>query len=270
MFESGELPKISCLMVTQGGREELFQRSLEHYTNQTYPNRELVIVNEGPKSYQKFIREQTSSREDVKYIFLDGDYTLGALRNISITLCNGDIWVQWDDDDFNLPERLAVQYSFFSKHPEAKICYLSDQLHYYFNCKELYWNNWLAFHSGNSKKWALIPGTGMAWKKQIHWRYPSAGSHARSGEDSVFACDILNESEKNVVLYSGVGYLQVYTFHGKNVWEEDHHKKISVMRGQSVSYMLKNEDRIRRSLQCFGFDGPIRVMGREGLAFNVC
>lgn len=270
MFDDFNLPKISCLMVTAGGRDNLFLRSFQQYQDQTYTNKELVVVNEGPPEYQRFIRSQIAGRSDVKFIALQGEYTLGALRNISMLLCNGDLWVQWDDDDFNLPERLAVQFSFLVKHPEAKMCYLSDQLHYYFDRKQLYWENWLAFHSGSTKKWALIPGTGMAWRHQVQHRYPSAGSHARAGEDSVFACALLEQNERNVVLLSGMGYMQMYTFHGKNVWNVDHHLKISELRSQPVAHMLKHEDRIRKSIHYFNLEKPVQVMGREGVAFHVC
>jgi glycosyltransferase involved in cell wall biosynthesis len=260
-------------MVTNDDRFEYFKRSYRCFCEQTYPNRELLIVTDGSEAYQKQIREHVWGDSllgfsGVRLLFLKGKYTLGALRNISILLCNGPLWVQWDDDDFNIPERLAVQYSFFEQHPEAKICYLSDQLHYYFNTKELYWENWRAFHSGDSKKWALIPGTGMARKKEVCCRYPSAGDHCSAGEDSVFACDLLEKDERSVVLLGMRGYMQVYTYHGANVWNLEHHKKISNLRSMSVRHMLDNDERICESIRSFELEGPIKVMGREGLAFT--
>ena len=108
IHDATPLPKISCLLVTARDRFEYFERSVRCYDDQTYPNRELVVVNEGPKSYQEQIADHLKDRSDVKLVFLDGKYTLGALRNISISICNGDLFVQWDDDDFNTPERLFI------------------------------------------------------------------------------------------------------------------------------------------------------------------
>src|SRR4051812_40955970 len=110
-------PKISCLLVAAAGRFDCFRRSVKCYLDQTYPNRELVIVNEGPREYQDQIADHLSGRADVRFVFLNGEYTLGALRNISVALSRGDLFVQWDDDDFNAPARLAVQYAYLKKHP---------------------------------------------------------------------------------------------------------------------------------------------------------
>ena len=262
-----KLPLISCLLVTAGGRYDYFKRSVGCYRDQTYPNRELVIVNEGPKEYQNQIEEFVQGMDDVKLIFLDGYYTLGALRNISMMACNGDIWVQWDDDDFNLPERLSAQYSFFSRDPKSKVCYLADQLHYYWPTQELYWENWFKFASGGKKKWGLIPGTCMA-VKGLRIRYPSAGDFASAGEDSIFSNWLVDNTYDEVQLLSGRGYMQVYSYHGKNVWDIEHHTAISKHRSHPIKFMWENRSRICKSLDYLNFSDEVRVMGREGLAFT--
>lgn len=255
-------------MVTSAGRLDCFKRSLNCYRDQLYSNRELVIVNDGPADYQKEIAEQVAGSPDVRLVFLKGGkYTLGALRNISMAVCQGDIWVQWDDDDFNTPERLSVQYSFLSRKPQAKICYLTDQLHYYFPTRELYWEHWMKFQSSGYKRYGLIPGTGMA-RRGVQARYPSAGQHAASGEDSVFACWLLDQNEQYVELLDGRGYMQVYSYHGKNVWNLHHHAEISRCRSMSVDHMRQHRERICETIEYMKFEGGIKVMGREGLAFT--
>jgi len=258
-------PKISCLLVTANGRIEYFRRSFQCYLNQTYPNRELVIVNEGSLQYQQQIRECVGQREDVRFIFLDGKYTLGALRNISIALCHGDLFVQWDDDDFNMPERLATQYAYLSKHTNARVCYLTDQLHYYFPTQQLYWENWEHFLSGQVQEFSLIPGTIMAYKEGFPARYPSAGTFASAGEDSVLAHQLCEKTE--VILLRDKGYLHVYSFHGKNVWDIQHHQVISTHRSMTIPFMIKHRNRICRTLDHLQLADKITVMGREGLAF---
>ena len=267
LSSNDELPLISCLLVTAGGRFEYFRQSVACFKAQTYPNRELVIVNEGPKEYQEQIAEHVSDMSNVKLVFLDGFYTVGALRNISMAVCNGDIWVQWDDDDFNMPERLAVQHSFFSRDPDSKVCYLADQLHYYFPTREVYWEDWLAHGSGGAKKWGLIPGTCMS-HRGLPIRYPSSGEHASAGEDSVFSNWLVDNMYNEVQLLQGRGYMQVYSFHGKNVWDIKHHTNISKFRSHGIIHMLKNRERIEKTLDYLGFSDEVRVMGREGLAFT--
>lgn len=264
---AGPPPKISCLLVTGNGRFEYLKKSVRCYDSQLYPNRELVIVNEGPKSYQDQIVEYIGDREDVRYVFLDGWYSLGALRNISIALCHGDLFVQWDDDDFNTPERLVVQYNHLSKHQTAKVCFLSDQLHYYFDTNYLFWENWAEFCSGGHAKFSLIPGTIMAWKESFHGRYPSAGPWCSAGEDSVLAYNLC-EDESQVALLPDYGYMQVYSYHGKNVWDVNHHLNISRERAMNCTFMLRHRERICATIDFLKLEGTIKVMGREGLAFT--
>jgi glycosyltransferase involved in cell wall biosynthesis len=261
------LPKISCLLVTAKDRFEYFKRSYNCYLDQTYPNKELLIVNEGPKDYQEKIKNYIIEREDIKTVFLDGFYSLGSLRNISIALSSGDIFVQWDDDDFNMPERLAIQYNFLSNNRKAKVCYLTEQLHYYFDLKCLYWEDWSNFYSGNFKKYSLIPGTIMAWRDNFNYRYPSNGFVSSAGEDSCLANKILEENEDNVALLSGFGYIQIYTYHGNNVWGIDHHLKISKYRSLSIDHLCKNRKRISETLKYLNLANEIKVMSNEGLAF---
>jgi len=261
-------PKISCLLVTAGGRFEYFKRSVTCYVDQTYPNRELLILNEGPKEYQDQITDYVVSlgRSDIRTVFLNGYYTLGALRNISVALANGEIWTQWDDDDFNVPHRLATQYSFLSNN-HIRVSYLSDQLHYYFHTKELYWEDWKRYLSGGKIGYALIPGTIMAYKEGLAGRYPSSGAKCKTGEDSVFSNYLLKKGVSIDVL-SGRGCMHVYSYHGQNVFDLEHHAVLSRIRSHDRRIMLKHRREICRSLDYLQFEGTTRVMGRDGLAFT--
>lgn len=264
-FDSSFL-KISCLLVTANGRFDYFKRSFQCYLDQTYPNRELVIVNEGPPEYQSQIAEHVAGRDDVRLIFLNGWYSLGALRNISIALCHGDVFVQWDDDDFNAPDRLARQYKHLTEQG-IRVTYLTDQLHYYFNTQQLFWNNWWRSHSGGWKKHGLIPGTIMAYKEGFPCRYPSAGIHCSAGEDSVLSHSLCETHESKVKLVEGMGHLQMYTFHGKNVWDIEHHLNISRHRAMPVEYLNVHRDKICKTLDYLQLADRIEVIGKNGLAF---
>jgi len=268
----GKLPLISCLLVTAKDRFHLAKQSIECYVAQTYPKRELVILNEGPKAYQDQISRYVKSlnRSDIRCVWLDGvgDYTLGGLRNISMALAQGEIFVQWDDDDFCMPQRLSTQYAFMARHPTAKVCYLTDQLHYYFDTSTLYWDSWRKYHSGNGrKKYSLIPGTIMA-RKDIGVRYPSHGTKCKAGEDTVFAERLLDKHQGNVILMEDTGCMHMYTFHGSNqVYDVEHHSHISLMRSHNKEHMLRHRSRIVDSIQFFKLPLPVKVMARDGLAF---
>lgn len=267
MIDYQALPKITCMMVTDEDRLDTLTMSLKCFLNQTYPNRELLIVTDASASYKSDICDLVKDLPDVRLVFLDGKYTLGALRNIGVGLSHGDIFVQWDDDDFNSPDRLMVQCSYLLKHPEAKLCFLGDQLHYYFPTRQLFWNNW-EMHSGGWKKHGLIPGTIMAYTKDFIYRYPASGEHAAAGEDSVMTTQICNGNSKKVVILKGEGYHHVYSFHGKNVWDVEHHMEISRVRGATRDVLLSHRQRICRTLDCLQLDDIIDVVGVDGLAFT--
>lgn len=272
IYSNSPLPKISCLLVTAAGRFDYFRQSCQCYFDQTYPNKELVIVNEGPVEYQQQMKEFLGGRDDVKFVYLKGKYSLGGLRNISIAMSSGDIFVQWDDDDYNMPERLMVQYNHL-KNRKASVCYFTEQLHYYFDARTLYCNDWAQYHSGGSVKYSLIPGTIMAYKDRFLERYPSYGSSCSAGEDSVLSDSLVENSLGEITLLSGLGHLHVYTFHGKNVWDRDHHMAISRERSKSVDQILPNRHKICATLDYLKYEptaedsSTIKIMGRDGLAF---
>lgn len=268
MYLSSNLPKICCLMVTANGRLSLAKKSILCFLDQTYPNKELLVVNEGSSSYQKdlqvFIDNLPS--QNIKTFWLNGKYTLGSLRNISISLSDGEYFVQWDDDDFCMPQRLFCQFSFLKRNNKPKVCYLTDQLHYFWSTKTVYWNNWKNRHSGGLKKYSLIPGTGM-FHRDIDFRYPSSGKKSSAGEDTVFAEQIIEQNENNIVLLENMGNMHCYSFHGNQVYDLEHHMSISRKRSCSMDFILKQKDRIIDSLNYFKFADSIKVMSYEGLAF---
>jgi glycosyltransferase involved in cell wall biosynthesis len=267
---STTLKKISCLLVTNKWRFDFVRRSLQCYLDQTYPNRELLIVNEGPSDYQKQIQEHVDGlkRTDIRCVWLKGYYTLGALRNISVALATGDLVCQWDDDDYCMPQRLATQYSFLLNRPQARVCYLSDQLHYYYHTNELYWDNWAKYQSANMKRNSLVPGTVMAYRT-IPVRYPSAGKFCSAGEDSVYSDACIRLDYNSVVLMPNFGYMHVYCYHGTNqVYGIDHHSNISRCRSEPIEHMLANRGRLTDTIRYLKFPGETKVMGRDGLAFT--
>ena len=258
------LPKISCLMIAGDGRLEYFRQSFMCYTKQVYPMKELVIVTDACQEYKDQISELVSGRDDVKLVFLKGKYTLGALRNISLKMAEGGVFVQWDDDDFNMPDRLMIQYGWLSK-TDKQVCYLGDQLHYYFPTQQLYWENWWEFHSNYSLRYGLIPGTMMAYRDGFAAKYPSAGDKCRAGEDSVLSDALVNKNQ--VTILKGKGNLQIYSYHGSNVYDIKHHSAISKWRSHDISFMNKNREKINQTLKYMNFSDTVKVMGRDGLAF---
>ena len=174
-------PKLSCLTVTVG-RLTLLKRAVRCYCDQTYRNRELVIVTDADGRRRQAIEEYLSSleRPDIRFIPVEGVRSLGALRNIALESAGGEIVCQWDDDDLYHPQRLEKQAAPLIAQGEGA-CLLTDQLHFFEAERALFWVDWTA--GGRVQAiWQLIPGSLMMYKQRF--RYPETGSEAKRGEDS--------------------------------------------------------------------------------------
>ncbi|MGU3537394.1 glycosyltransferase [Methylobacterium sp. A54F] len=100
------LPLVSCLMVTRG-RAAQARLAVACFQAQTYPNRELVIVEDGDDAT---LAEAVAGDPRIRH-HRTGDPApvLGRARNRAVALARGAYVCQWDDDDLYDAERLAMQ-----------------------------------------------------------------------------------------------------------------------------------------------------------------
>lgn len=96
-----ELPLVSCVMPT-ANRPTFARAAMESFRAQTYPYREMVIVDDGRR--RSFLMAPDGVRYTVAHA-LD----LGSKRNLCCSLTRGEIVVTWDDDDIYAPNRIEKQ-----------------------------------------------------------------------------------------------------------------------------------------------------------------
>ena len=97
-------PLVSCVMAT-GHRREFALQSIRYFDRQDYPNRELVILDDGPDD----LTAEVAANPRVRYVRVRPGMTIGAKRNRGCELARGAIIAQWDDDDWYAPGRLSAQ-----------------------------------------------------------------------------------------------------------------------------------------------------------------
>ena len=192
-------------MVT-ADRPQLMKRAIHCFNSQTYPHKELIVVDDGKMDLSPALKKQVSG--EFQYIKLDStkNFTLGELRNISLDKAEGDFLVQWDDDDWYHPQRLDLQAAKLEEGYDA-CCLPSALMHLdtYEYMKHPYIG---ALPDG-------IPGSIMhVYHSSI--RYPSE----RRGEDTVY----LKQWKKGKYsrLPEDYYYLFIRCFHGANTWEKEH------------------------------------------------
>lgn len=209
-------PKISCLTVTKN-RPKMLRRAIQCYEEQTYRNKELVILSQ---SDDPEIQQIASGRNDILYVRCP-IMPLGALRNLSIELSTGDILCQWDDDDIYHPHRLATQFKEINAYQAVASAY-TQFLKYFTNSNELYWVDWSEEMQYSHR---YLPGTVM-FHKSIAMRYkgyfyPENGDQSKREED-LNVLELLTKQGWIAPVRSGNQY--IYVFHGENVYDFGHHQ----------------------------------------------
>jgi glycosyltransferase involved in cell wall biosynthesis len=216
-------PKISCLTVT-GWRLVLLKQSIRCFLDQTYPNKELVIVTDADEPYRSAVNDYVKQLNvpGIRLICLEGKYNLGTLRNRAIEAAEGELIMQWDDDDLYHPRRIQLQYDCWIKE-RAQACLLTDQLSFFGSDGEMFWVDWVPYYRDSPAR-QVFPGSILA-VKDARFRYPESGQYSAQGEDTVFLGQYIDSGK--IARLSGQGYIYVYRYHGGNTFRAEHHRSIA-------------------------------------------
>ncbi|HKG61745.1 MAG TPA: glycosyltransferase [Pyrinomonadaceae bacterium] len=96
-------PLVSCIMPTYERRRYIPQ-ALQSFSQQDYPNRELIIVDDGKDA----IGDLVEQLPNVRYLHVPRTL-IGTKRNLACKHAAGEIIAHWDDDDWYSPDRLRYQ-----------------------------------------------------------------------------------------------------------------------------------------------------------------
>jgi glycosyltransferase involved in cell wall biosynthesis len=242
---SDDGPRISCLMVT-ADRRALARRSVNCFLAQRYPNRELVIVDDGTEDYAPILAAVPPERLIYHRISKDAATTLGELRNLTLELARGDVIAQWDDDDWfdaeRLPRQLAALGDKAAVWMPATLMHLDDPA----------WLDrpYVSFFQGGA------PST-VVHRRRDDIRYPAE----RKGEDSTYR-DAWRALGHRIMPVDDAGLL-IRCFHGKNTWDRDHfERRLALRPGQIVEWRLRRLTRTTAGYSAF------RLSDRQHASFD--
>jgi len=198
---AAELPRVSCLMVTKN-RPTLARRSVQCFQQQSYPNLELVIVDDGEDdSLERWVEQLGDKR--LCYVRLPAENrSLGELRNIAVERSSGEYITQWDDDDLSDPRRLELQLATIHL-LQTDACFLERQ--------QIWWPERRRLALSNRRIWE---GSFICLKAKLP-PYPDRSQ----GEDTPVIQQIVSEGRVAVL---DLPQLYVYVFHGANTFAADH------------------------------------------------
>jgi len=94
---------VSCVMATKD-RPGFFRIALACFLRQTYPARELIVVDDGDEPVENLC----SGRPLVRYFRLTKPASLGAKLNLGVSAAQGPVIQKLDDDDYYRPEFLRT------------------------------------------------------------------------------------------------------------------------------------------------------------------
>ena len=225
-------PLVSCLMVT-GRRPALAELAMDCFRRQTYPNRELIVVDDsGTDALAEAVaRHDGGKRASIRWLRLPPEgKALGALRNISLAEARGEFLCQWDDDDLSAPDRLYRQAAALLA-TGADACAPARL--------QLWWpaRDWLS--ESSSRVWECA----LMWKKDGIIAYPEL----RAGEDTP---PVEALAKRGLIALLEDPALYTYVHHGANTFPDQHWLKLwSASRRQATGETC----RLRLGLM----DGPL-------------
>jgi glycosyltransferase involved in cell wall biosynthesis len=157
------------------GRREWAQSALDCFLRQSYPLKELVIIDDLADPSFK------SPGLGIEY-WLSQSRNIGWKRNEACRMATGEIIMHWDSDDWSNSDRMAEQVAFLEASGKQVTGYST-----------------LLFHEGNTGKWGRYLGdrhyslgTSLCYFKSWWERHPF-NEAVTVGEDNQFVSDAVNE-----------------------------------------------------------------------------
>ncbi|MDH4320761.1 MAG: glycosyltransferase [Desulfobulbaceae bacterium] len=194
----GRRPRVSCIMPT-GDRPEMVQRALALYRDQDYPDKELIVVDDGLDKV-----DYLCGGEGIVYLPMGRRISIGAKRNLACEQARGEIIVHLDDDDWYAGDWLTRQVEHLSA-TQAEVTGLAELLFY----DSVRGEAWQYRYPAAGRLW--VHGATLCYRKEFWRRSPFPDIDV--GEDCSF---LWRPGKPGIVAHDAIdGYLG--HIHGANV-----------------------------------------------------
>lgn len=199
---------ISCLCVTFN-RPHLLHRSITCFLNQSYSNKELIILYSSKDSATATLLRNISNFAIKVYPIENYEaMSLGTIRNKAVSLANGEYVCNWDDDDWYHPKRLELQLSRTKESNKAGSILMSVVMYDAVRQKSY-------FYPGRPWEFSLF------CEKQLFSTYRFRYANKSRGEDTPLVTQLIAHNKLVPVVAPPV---YIYMFHGGNTCGYEHFK----------------------------------------------
>jgi|SRR5215831_6915717 len=159
--------RVTCIMPTNVRRRAWLPHAIENFHAQEYRDKELLVIDDGGDESGENVADLCVSHgPEVIYFRRPVGTSVGAKLNFGCEIARGDTFVEWDDDDWSAPWRLAYQ-AWELRASGAPVCGLAAW--YYLAGDRAY----LYHYPPDQPRW--LAGSTMAWTRawwEAH-RFPS-------------------------------------------------------------------------------------------------
>jgi hypothetical protein len=165
-------PFVSCIMPT-AERRRYVPHAIDYFLRQDYPERELIILDDGNDSVADLVPVDPR----IRYLRETGRRTIGAKRNVCADASRGEVILHWDDDDWMAPDRISRQVAALAgSGADLTGC---EALLFFDPANQ---TAWLYRYPGNDAAW--VCGTSFCYRRDLWRRNPFP--EIQVGEDSRF------------------------------------------------------------------------------------
>ncbi len=119
-------PLVTCIMPTRD-RPAFVDQAVAYFLRQDYPNRELIVVDDGVAP----VSDALAADPRIRYLRLNRPQPIGTKRNLACQAARGELIAHWDDDDWMRADRLSHQVAALTggDAPDFVACGLGELLY---------------------------------------------------------------------------------------------------------------------------------------------
>ncbi len=204
---TSDMPLVSCIMPTRN-RRAFIKQALAYFEREDYPNRELIIVDDGDDQVYNLLPPDPR----VRYIALNRQISIGAKRNIACEQARGAIIAHWDDDDWYAPHRLGYQVAPLLDNIADMTGLVSGCLFDLTN-----WQSWVCTPELHRRIFAgdVHGGTLLYWRRL--WEHLAHYPPLSLAEDALFLRQVCQLGARLHKLPNANSF--VYIRHSSNAWK---------------------------------------------------
>lgn len=192
-------PLVSCIMPTFN-RRKFVPLALQYFLRQDYPNKELIVIDDGTDPVGDLIPDDAS----INYHRLEKKRSLGEKLNLACELARGDVIVHWDDDDWYGSSRISYQVDGLQT-ANAEVCGMNALLYFNISTNTAY----KYIYPAKERTWLL--GSTLCYTKSL-WKH-NRFSPLNVGMDALFVWSAPKQQVKPLE-NNGIA---VHMIHGENV-----------------------------------------------------